>query len=136
MIRLKRVYDRPQRGDGRRILAVRLWPRGLRKEDLETHAWLKDIAPSTELRKWFAHREERWSEFRRRYRDELDANRDCWRQVLAASRYGTVTLLYSAHDALHNGAVVLREYLERRRGKALTPAAHARSSPTWVSSRH
>ncbi len=112
--RIKRTYDPPARGDGRRILVERLWPRGMKKEALAADAWLKDVAPSTELRKWFGHREERWDEFRRRYRKELAANPSAWTPILDAAKRRNVTLLYSAHDVLHNGAVVLREYLADR----------------------
>ena len=114
MIRIKRTYEPPARGDGRRILVERLWPRGMKKEALAAAAWVKEVAPSTELRKWFDHREERWEEFRRRYRDELNANPDAWKAILDASSRRTVTLLYSAHDILHNGALVLRDYLMKR----------------------
>lgn len=114
MIRIKRAYEPPARGDGRRILVERLWPRGMKKEAVAADAWVKDVAPSTPLRRWFGHRVERWDEFRRRYRKELAANRSAWEPILEASRRGTVTLLYSAHDVLHNGAVVLREYLVKR----------------------
>jgi uncharacterized protein YeaO (DUF488 family) len=114
MIRIKRVYEPAARGDGRRILVERLWPRGMKKEALDADAWLKEVAPSTALRQWFSHRVERWDEFRRRYRKELSANRQAWAPILAASRRGTVTLLYSAHDREHNAAVVLRDYLAER----------------------
>jgi len=114
MMQLKRAYDPPARGDGRRILVERLWPRGVKKEALALDAWLKDVAPSTELRKWFDHRVERWKEFQRRYRKELDANAEAWEPILEASRRGKVTLLYSAHDPVHNGALVLRDYLAER----------------------
>ena len=114
MIRIKRTYEDRARGDGRRILVERLWPRGMKKEALHADAWLKDVAPSTELRKWFAHQVERWPEFRRRYRKELDANPEAWAPILAASQKRTVTLLYSAHDTEHNGAVVLCEYLSEK----------------------
>jgi uncharacterized protein YeaO (DUF488 family) len=114
-IQIKRVYDPPSRKDGRRILVERLWPRGMKKEALDLDGWLKDVAPTAELRKWFGHRVERWDDFQRRYREELDANPDAWRPLLDASKHGTVTLLYSAHDTLHNGALVLRDYLSRRR---------------------
>jgi uncharacterized protein YeaO (DUF488 family) len=87
----------------------------MKKEALAADAWLKEVAPSTELRKWFDHRVERWEEFRRRYRDELKANPDAWRPLLDAGQRGPVTLLYSAHDVLHNGAIVLRDYLATRR---------------------
>ncbi|HZR69987.1 MAG TPA: DUF488 family protein [Burkholderiales bacterium] len=130
MIRIKRVYEPRARGDGRRILVERLWPRGMKKESLAGDAWLKEVAPSTELRKWFDHRVERWEEFRRRYREELDANPAAWEPVLDAEVRGTVTLLYSAHDTLHNGAVVLRDFLaEREAGSARGGARRrARSS--------
>ena len=122
MIRIKRVYEPVNRSDGCRFLVERLWPRGLRKEALHADAWLKDVAPSATLRKWFGHREDRWNEFRRRYRKELSANRDSWASILSASKRDTVTLLYSASDLEHNGAVVLRQYLiERDQARALKP---------------
>ena len=114
MIRIKRTYDPPAHGDGRRILVERLWPRGMKKEDLDADVWLKEVAPSTELRKWFNHRVERWPEFRRRYRKELAANQVGWEPIVEAEKHGNVTLLYSAHDVLHNGAMVLREFLATR----------------------
>lgn len=114
MIQIKRTYDPATARDGRRILVERLWPRGIKKTALDADSWLKDVAPSTELRKWFAHRVERWPEFQRRYRAELDANPDAWQPLLEASRRGTLTLLYSARDEAHNGALVLRDYLEER----------------------
>jgi uncharacterized protein YeaO (DUF488 family) len=130
MIRIKRTYEPRARADGRRILVERLWPRGMKKEALQAQAWLKAVAPSTQLRKWFGHRPERWPEFRRRYRNELRANADAWSPILEASKRSTVTLLYSAHDVEYNGAVVLREYLtERGRAeRAKTKRAKARSS--------
>jgi uncharacterized protein YeaO (DUF488 family) len=114
MIRTKRTYDPPARADGWRVLVERLWPRGMKKEALAADAWLKEVAPSTELRKWFSHRDDRWEEFQRRYREELKENPDAWRPILEASRRGAVTLLYSAHDVQHNGALVLRDYLLKR----------------------
>lgn len=114
MIRIKRAYERRARGDGRRILVERLWPRGMTKDSIDAHEWTKEVAPSTELRKWYAHRVERWPEFRRRYIDELDAKAETWTPILDASRRGAVTLLYSAHDTEHNSAVVLQDYLEKR----------------------
>jgi uncharacterized protein YeaO (DUF488 family) len=122
MIRIKRSYEPRARGDGRRILVERLWPRGMKKEALHADAWMKDVAPSTELRQWFGHRVERWDEFRRRYRKELSANTDAWAPLLDAGKRGAVTLLYSAHDTEHNGARVLREYLTER-GRTRRPAA-------------
>ena len=131
MIRIKRTYESRARGDGRRILVERLWPRGMKKEALQAHVWMKEVAPSTQLRKWFGHRPERWREFRRRYRQELRTNADAWSPILDASKRGAVTLLYSAHDLEHNGAVVLREYLmERSRGRLKAKRAKAPSSRT------
>jgi uncharacterized protein YeaO (DUF488 family) len=89
----------------------------MKKEALAADAWLKEVAPSTELRRWFGHRVERWEEFRRRYRKELHANPSAWVPLLEADGRGTVTLLYSAHDVLHNGAVVLLDYLEEQRAR-------------------
>ena len=114
MLRLKRAYDPPARGDGKRILVERLWPRGVKKEALAADGWMKDVAPSTELRQWFGHREERWEEFVRRYRKELDANRAAWKPLAEMEKRGIVTLLYSARDTSHNGALVLRDYLLKR----------------------
>lgn len=125
MLRIKRSYDPPARGDGRRFLVERLWPRGMRKEDLAGVTWLKDVAPSTELRRWFDHRVERWPEFRRRYRKELEQNPGAWKAILDAETRNTVTLLYSARDTLHNGAVVLCEFLRT----APVPGSRASSRP-------
>ena len=136
MIRIKRTYDPPARGDGRRFLVERLWPRGMKKEALAADAWIKEVAPSTELRKWFDHRVERWEEFRRRYRDELKANRGAWEPILESSGRRTVTLLYSAHDVLHNGAVVLRDYLlERQAGRPRRGKREGRTSKTTGANR-
>ncbi len=125
MIRIKRTYDPPARGDGRRILVERLWPRGMKKQALVADAWMKEVAPSTELRKWFNHQAERWDEFQRRYRSELRANPDSWKPILEASRGGAVTLLYSAHDTLHNGALVLRDYVAERETRRARHKKHA-----------
>ena len=128
MIRIKRAYEPSARGDGRRLLVERLWPRGMRKEALLLDAWVKDVAPSTTLRKWFSHRVDRWKEFQRRYRRELSARRDAWSPILEASMRGTVTLVYSAHDCEHNAAVVLRDYLTKRaRASAPTRKAGTRA---------
>jgi uncharacterized protein YeaO (DUF488 family) len=116
MIRVKRTYEPPARGDGWRVLVERLWPRGMKKEALAADAWLKEVAPSTELRKWFNHRVDRWEEFQRRYWAELKDNPEAWRPIAEAEPRGTVTLLYSAHDTEHNGALVLREFLAKRAG--------------------
>ena len=129
MLKIKRAYEPPEPVDGRRLLVERLWPRGVKKEALAADAWVKDVAPSTELRKWFGHRPERWEEFRRRYRDELAANPEAWAPILDAAKRGPVTLLYSAHDIEHNGALVLREYLAER-GKRPAPRAVAKRRPS------
>jgi uncharacterized protein YeaO (DUF488 family) len=109
-----RVYDQHEPPRGRRFLVDRLWPRGIRKEDLKLDAWLKDVAPSTELRQWFSHDAAKWAEFRRRYFVELDEASDAWRPLIEAARMGDVILLYSAHDTEHNNAVALQQYLEKK----------------------
>jgi uncharacterized protein YeaO (DUF488 family) len=114
VIRIKRAYEPKSRTDGRRILVERLWPRGMTKKALAADAWMKDVAPTTELRRWFGHQVERWGEFRWRYEKELSANPEGWAPLLDASKRGPVTLLYSAHDIEHNGAVVLRDFLTER----------------------
>jgi uncharacterized protein YeaO (DUF488 family) len=113
---LKRAYEEPARGDGYRILVDRLWPRGISKEDLHLNAWAKSLAPSTELRKWFAHDEAKWPEFRKRYRAELAqvGATKIIRDLLAGAKPAkTITLLYGAKDREHNEAVVLRDLFER-----------------------
>lgn len=127
MIRIKRTYEPAARSDGQRILVERLWPRGMKKEALHADAWLKEVAPSTQLRQWFGHKVERWEEFRRRYQRELNAKPDAWGPVLEASKRGTVTLLYSAHDVDHNGAVVLRDYLTERGRPRPSTALHSKA---------
>lgn len=111
MLRLKRVYDPPSAEDGYRILIDRLWPRGLKREAADIDLWLKDIAPSHELRRWFGHDPERWEEFQSRYRKELAAQEPLWRELLARSRKGRVTLVYAAKDTRHNDAVALKFFL-------------------------
>ena len=130
MSRIKRTYEPPARGDGRRILVERLWPRGMKKESLHADAWIKEVAPSTELRKWFDHRVERWEKFRQRYRDELDANPGAWEPILDKARRGTVTLLYSARDTVHNGAAVLCEYLMERAAGSAHRSGRRRARPS------
>lgn len=139
MIRIKRTYDPAEPRDGRRFLVERLWPRGMKKESLIMEAWLKEVAPSTELRTWFGHQPERWTEFQKRYRQELRANPDAWRGLLEASKRGAVTLLYSAHDTEHNGAIVLRDFLvarQRRRAAVAAGSSTARSRTSANSSAH
>lgn len=114
MIQVKRVYEPYSAADGARFLVERLWPRGVAKASLKVDAWLKDVAPSSELREWFNHDPERWTEFKRRYRSELLAKPDAWAPILAKARRGRVTLLYSARDTEHNNAIVLRDFLNAR----------------------
>ena len=111
MVTIKRVYDPPVDTDGRRILVDRLWPRGLSKPGARVDLWLKDVAPSAELRKWFAHDPARWPEFQARYRRELAGKPDLLKQLRAEARSGKVTLLYAARDEQHNNAAVLRSVL-------------------------
>ena len=113
-IKLKRAYQAPEPGDGTRILIDRLWPRGVKKSSAAIDHWLKDIAPSTTLRQWFAHRPERWPEFRRRYRAELRHHPELLEQIRDATREGPVTLIYAARDEEHNDAVVLRDLLRKK----------------------
>ena len=113
MIEIKRVYDSLKGGNGARFLVERLWPRGIKKEALHMDAWLKDVAPSPELRQWFGHDPQKWEEFQRRYRAELDAHPEAWQPLVEAARRGNVTLLYSARDTEHNSALLLKEYLEK-----------------------
>ncbi|HEU4603494.1 MAG TPA: DUF488 domain-containing protein [Steroidobacteraceae bacterium] len=139
MIRIKRTYDPAARTDGRRFLVERLWPRGMKKESLVMDEWLKEVAPSTELRKWFGHRPERWAEFQRRYKAELSANPDAWQPLLDASKKSTVTLLYSAHDTEHNGAIVLRDFLmarQHRAGASHAVASRSRKQPKRSATHH
>ena len=110
-IKLKRAYERPDFADGTRILVDRLWPRGVKKAEAAIDRWLRDIAPSAELRQWFNHRSERWPEFRRRYLAELQERSELIEEVRKAARAGPVTLVYAARDEAHNEAVVLKELL-------------------------
>ena len=123
MIIVKRVYEPVAARDGARFLVERLWPRGVRKDALTFDAWLKEVAPSTDLRRWFGHDPARWQEFRQRYAAELEARPEAWAPIMQAHRSGTVTLLYSAHDTEHNNAVALKAYLESLPNRA--PASPA-----------
>lgn len=114
MIQTKRVYEPPARGDGARFLVERLWPRGVKKAELDAQAWLKEVAPSTELRRWFAHDPSKWSEFKRKYFAELKQEAEACKPILQAARRGNVTLLYSARDTEHNNAVALKAYLDKK----------------------
>jgi uncharacterized protein YeaO (DUF488 family) len=121
-VRLKRAYEPPEKTDGTRILVDRLWPRGVSKAEAELDEWIKEIAPSAELRTWFGHDPGRWDEFRRRYRAELARNSDMLKDLRRRAREGPVTLVYSARDEIHNDAVVLRNVIL---GRADPKKAHA-----------
>lgn len=114
MIKTKRIYEKPLKSDGKRILVDRLWPRGLKKEDARLDAWLKDLAPSNELRKWIHEDRLRWPEFESRYRAELNSMQESVAELAALARAGTVTLLFAALDAEKNNATVLAAYLRER----------------------
>ena len=114
MIRIKQVYEDYDADDGQRYLVDRLWPRGMSKENLVMDGWLKDVAPSRDLRQWFGHDPDKWDEFSSHYCAELDSNPSAWKPLIEASRQGVVTLLFSAHDSEHNNAVVLKAYLEKQ----------------------
>jgi uncharacterized protein YeaO (DUF488 family) len=119
MIMLKRAYDAVSRTDGTRFLVERLWPRGISKAALQVDAWLKEVGPSTELRKWFGHDPDKWNEFRRRYVRELASRPEAWQPIVSAARRGRVTLVYSSHDTQHNNAVALQEFLGRQAKRAV-----------------
>jgi uncharacterized protein YeaO (DUF488 family) len=114
-IHVKRAYETPAPDDGLRILVERLWPRGLSKERAQVDLWLKDVAPSAELRRWFGHDPAKWEEFRKRYWAELDDNPDAVAELRRKVRKGPITFIYAARDEQHNGALALQEYLRRRR---------------------
>ena len=111
-VQLKRAYESPAKSDGYRVLVDRLWPRGLAKVKARIDLWLKAVAPSTELRQWFGHDPEKWSEFKKRYRAELKHN-PAWPELQSLARQKDLTLVYAAKDQLHNEAVVLKQLLER-----------------------
>lgn len=112
-VRIKRVYEESTEADGKRILIDRLWPRGLTKEKARIDLWLKDIAPSAELREWFGHDPAKWQEFQKRYQKELGANDAAVTTLQQELKHGPATLVYSARDEQHNDAVVLKAYLEQ-----------------------
>ena len=114
MLKIKRAYESTETSDGARFLVDRLWPRGIKKENLEMNAWLKDVAPSPALRKWFAHDPDKWPEFQKRYWAELESNPEAWQPILEAAKQGEITLLYSARDTEHNSAVLLKAFLEEQ----------------------
>jgi uncharacterized protein YeaO (DUF488 family) len=128
---IKRAYAAPEPRDGMRVLVDRIWPRGLRKDKASIDLWMKDIAPSTELRRWFHHDPARWSEFRRKYTDELREKIEIVDELRRLSGRGSVTLLFAAHDVDHNNAVVLQGFLlnGRRPAKRSTKASRRQSEP-------
>ncbi len=117
MIRVKRIYEEATKSDGKRYLVDRLWPRGVTRDAARLDGWLKDVAPSDALRRWFGHDPEQWEEFRRRYFAELDRDPDAYRLLLETAQTGTVTLLFGAKDDAHNNAVALRDFLVAKLSK-------------------
>jgi len=115
-IKIKRLYDAPEDSDGKRILVDRLWPRGVAKDKARIDEWLKAIAPSDQLRQWFGHKPERWEEFQKRYREELQSaeKQELMKHLKSLARQGTVTLLFAAKEAEHNNAVALANVLKRK----------------------
>src|SRR5262245_129881 len=115
MVRIARIYEAAGKDDGWRVLVDRLWPRGIKKEKARVDEWMKEVAPSGELRKWFGHKPERWAEFARRYRSELAKKKEMMQRLAAMERkHGTLTLLFGAKDREHNQAVVLRDVLKAK----------------------
>ncbi len=114
MIRVKRVYEPPAAEDGQRFLVDRLWPRGAKREALKLTAWLREVAPSDELRHWYGHDPAKWEEFQRRYGAELDAHPERWQPLLDAARQGDITVLYGTRETRLNNAVALQAYLQAR----------------------
>ena len=114
MLKLKRVYETASPEDGRRFLVERLWPRGIKKTSLDLDGWLKEVAPSTQLRQWFSQDPKKWGDFQKRYKAELDRHPEACDPILTVALRGTVTLVYSSHDSEHNNAVALRDYLEMK----------------------
>ena len=112
-ISLKRAYETPSRSDGCRILVERLWPRGLSKQDAKIDLWPKDAAPSTELRRWFSHERDKWTEFKRRYFKELRSREESLHPILERARSGRVTFVFASRESQFNNAVALKEYVER-----------------------
>ncbi len=113
-IRVKRIYEAPEKDDGFRALVDHLWPRGMKKENARIDRWFKEIAPSDDLRKWFGHEPEKWEEFKRRYFEELGARREALSDLIKIAGKGTVTLLFAAKNEKFNNAVALKEYIERK----------------------
>jgi uncharacterized protein YeaO (DUF488 family) len=116
-IQVKRAYEAPAKSDGYRVLVDRVWPRGVKKEQLELDAWLKQLAPSTRLRKWYGHDPTKWTEFKRRYFRELVEQQSDTRELRKKARQGRVTLVFAAKEIEFNNAVALKEYLRKGRAK-------------------
>lgn len=114
MIRVKRAYEAAAASDRTRFLVDHLWPRGLKKENVQVKSWIRDVSPSNELRRWFGHDPAKWNEFQRRYFAELDKKPAAWQPLLQAAQAGDITLVFSARDTEHNNAVALKAYLEKR----------------------
>lgn len=110
-LQIKRAYDPESKEDGFRILVDRLWPRGIKKSDLKLDLWLKDVAPSADLRKWYDHDPAKWEEFKKKYAAELDENPESWEQIKQKLKHSTVTLIYAAHDSEHSNALFLQNYI-------------------------
>jgi uncharacterized protein YeaO (DUF488 family) len=139
-IALKRAYDPPAPGDGPRVLVDRVWPRGVSKQRLRIVAWLRDIAPSTALRRWFGHDPGKWEEFRRRYRAELAAKPSLLDELAGYARGGRLTLVFGARDPVHNQAAVIKDALQARRVGGSVPKASSRRPgskrpPPWPARR-
>lgn len=113
-IKVKRIYESAADNDGTRVLVDRLWPRGVKKEDAALDDWVKELGPSTELRQWFDHDADKWSEFQRRYKAELKSQEDLWKPLLQRARKHRVTLLFGARDEAHNNAVALKAFLDAK----------------------
>ncbi len=120
MVQVKRAYEKPTRTDGYRVLVERLWPRGIKKEAAHVDDWMKEIAPSTELRKWYAHDVERWPEFVKRYEEELKSpeSKALLDELIARAKKGPLTLVYAARDEEHNSALIVKQKLDRRLARA------------------
>ena len=128
MLQIKRVYEPAVSDDGARFLVDRLWPRGIQKASLAIEAWLKEAAPSNDLRNWYHHDIARWDEFRRRYFSELEANPASWKPLVESAQRGNVTLLYSSKEAEHSNAVALKEFVLGKMNKAGRPVRRKSSS--------
>lgn len=122
MITLKRAYDTKDCVGAKCFLVERLWPRGIKKENLRVDGWVQDVAPSHELRRWFRHDPAKWEEFKHRYFAELDAKPESWKPLAEAARHDSIILVYSSHDSMHNNAVALKQYLETKMAMGIKAA--------------